>query len=88
MEEEECRPSEESWKVHTYHGKRLELNEEVAAKIRRVFMIGNVTLELSAVVVVQQDESRVEGIKVKFGRTIFPSSPIVAALVIFRFIVG
>lgn len=53
--------------LYTYHGKRLELNEEVAAKIRRVFMIGNVILELSAVVVVQQDESRVEGIKVKFN---------------------
>jgi len=53
--------------LYTYHGKRLELNEEVAAKIRRVFMIGNVTLELSAVVVVQPDESRVEGIKVKFN---------------------
>lgn len=53
--------------LYTYHGKRLELNEEIAAKIRRVFMIGNVTLELSAVVVVQPDESRVEGIKVKFN---------------------
>ena len=24
--------------LYTYHGKRLELNEEVASKIRRVFM--------------------------------------------------
>ena len=30
-------------------------------------MIGNVTLELSAVVIVQDDESRIEGIKMKFN---------------------
>ena len=53
--------------LYTYHGKRLEINEEAAAKIRRVFMIGTVTLELSAVVVTQADESRVEGIKMKFN---------------------
>jgi hypothetical protein len=57
--------------LYTYKGKRLELNEEVASKIRRVFMIGKVTLELSAVVVVQPDSSgedtRVEGIKMKFN---------------------
>lgn len=54
--------------LYTYQGKRLELNEEVAAKIRRVFMIGNTTLELSAVVIVQpEDDKRVEGIKMKFN---------------------
>lgn len=54
--------------LYTYHGKRLELNEEVGSKIRRVFMIGNTTLELSAVVVIKiEDESRVEGIKMKFN---------------------
>lgn len=53
--------------LYTYHGKRLELNEEVASKIRRVFMIGSVTLELSAVVIVQDDDSRIEGIKIKFN---------------------
>lgn len=53
--------------LYTYHGKRLELNEEIAAKVRRVFMIGIVTLELSAVVIVLDDDSRVEGIKVKFN---------------------
>ena len=53
--------------LYTYHGKRLELNEEIAEKIRRVFMIGNTTLELSTVVIVQDDETRVEGIKVKFN---------------------
>lgn len=54
--------------LYTYHGKRLELNEEAAQKIRRVFMIGNMTLELSAVVVIKpEDDSRVEGIKMKFN---------------------
>lgn len=54
--------------LYTYHGKRLELNEEVAQKIRRVFVIGNTTLELSAVVLIKpEDESRVEGIKMKFN---------------------
>lgn len=54
--------------LYKYHGKRLELNEEVATKIRRVFIIGNTTLELSAVVVINTaDESRVEGIKMKFN---------------------
>lgn len=54
--------------LYTYHGKRLELNEEVAQKIRRVFVIGNTTLELSAVVLIKpEDESRMEGIKMKFN---------------------
>lgn len=53
--------------LYTYHGKRLELNEQVAAKIRRVFMIGTTTLELSAVVIEQENDNRVEGIKIKFN---------------------
>ena len=53
--------------LYTYHGKRLELNETLAESIRRVFMIGDTTVELSAVVIVQSDESRVEGIKMKFN---------------------
>jgi len=53
--------------LYTYTGKRLELNEEAAAKVRRVFMVGNMTLELSAVVIVQLDDTRVEGIKMKFN---------------------
>ena len=53
--------------LYTYQGKRLELNEESAQKVRRVFMIGNTTLELSPVVIVQADDSRVEGIKMKFN---------------------
>lgn len=54
--------------LYTYHGKRLELNEEAAAKIRKVYLIGNTTIELSAVVVINTaDDSRVEGIKMKFN---------------------
>ncbi len=58
--------------LYTYQGKRLELNEEVAAKIRRVFVIGNMMIELSAVVITQDDsvegvDARVEGIKMKFN---------------------
>ena len=53
--------------LYTYQGKRLELSEEVAQKVRRVFMIGNTTLELTPVVITQADDSRVEGIKMKFN---------------------
>lgn len=53
--------------LYTYHGKRLELNETLAENIRRVFMIGDMTIELSAVVIIQNDETRVEGIKMKFN---------------------
>jgi len=54
--------------LYTYHGKRLEINENLAEKVRRVFMIGNITVELSAVVIVQLDETRVEGVKMKFNK--------------------
>lgn len=54
-------------KLYTYQGNRLELNETIAEDIRRVFMIGNTTIELSAVVIIQTDETRVEGIKMKFN---------------------
>lgn len=54
--------------LYTYHGKRLELNETLADKVRRVFMVGNTTIELSAVVLIKpEDESRIEGIKMKFN---------------------
>jgi hypothetical protein len=53
--------------MYTYKGEKLELNEELALKTRRVFVIGNVTLELIAVVISQLDETRVEGIKMKFN---------------------
>lgn len=57
--------------LYTYQGKRLELNEEKAEKIRDVFPIGNVTIELSAVVITQVnaagEDERIEGIKIKFN---------------------
>jgi hypothetical protein len=53
--------------LYTYQGDRLELNEEYASKIRRAFMVGNTTVELSAVVIVNSDDTRIEGIKIKFN---------------------
>jgi len=53
--------------LYSYHGKRLELNEAIAEKIRRPFVVGTMTVELSAVVITQPDDSRVEGIKMKFN---------------------
>jgi hypothetical protein len=54
--------------LYEYTGNRLELNEEIASKIRKVFMIATSTIELSAVVIVPPgDEKRVEGIKMKFN---------------------
>lgn len=54
--------------LYTYHGKRLELNEEAAMKVRKVFLMGNTTIELSTVVVINTaDDSRVEGVKIKFN---------------------
>lgn len=56
-------------KLYTYTGKRLELNEELAAKIRRVFSMGSImVVELSAVVITRpEDDARIEGIKMKFN---------------------
>lgn len=53
--------------LYTYQGKRLELNETIAASKRRPFMIGNTAVEFSPQVIVQEDESRIEGIKMKFN---------------------
>lgn len=58
--------SMEITELYTYHGTRLELNEEMAEKVRRVFMIGMTTVEISPVVIVQ-DDSRLEGVKMKFN---------------------
>lgn len=52
--------------MYIYTGNRLDVNPEVAEKSRRVFMIGNTTLELTPVVI-EQNDTRVEGIKVKFN---------------------
>lgn len=53
--------------LYVYQGKRLELNEETAKNVRRAFMIGQTAVELSPVVIVQEDDTRVEGIKMKFN---------------------
>lgn len=53
--------------LYTYHGERLELNDEVAEKVRRVFMVGQSMIELSPVVIDQVDDNKVEGIKMKFN---------------------
>ena len=53
--------------LYTYHGTRLELNDTVASKIRRAFMLGNTAVELTATVLEQSDERKIEGIKMKFN---------------------
>lgn len=53
--------------LYSYVGKRLELDDKTADKVRMVFKIGNTTLELSAVIIQTDDENRVEGIKIKFN---------------------
>lgn len=52
--------------LYSYTDNRLELNTDVAEKIRKVFMIGTVTIELSAVVV-EQNGQYIEGIKMKYN---------------------
>lgn len=54
--------------LYVYRGDRLELNEKKAEEVRRVFMIGNTTIELAAVIIVLPDtERQVEGIQMKFN---------------------
>jgi hypothetical protein len=53
--------------LYKYQGKRLELDEEIAKDVRLAFMIGQSAVELTPVVIVQDDDSRVEGIKMKFN---------------------
>lgn len=52
--------------MYIYTGSRLDVNPEVAEKSRRVFMIGNTTLELTPVII-EQNDARLEGVKVKFN---------------------
>lgn len=52
--------------LYNYTNERLELNADAAEKIRKVFMIGTTTVELSAVVIEQNDQ-HIEGIKMKFN---------------------
>ena len=53
--------------LYTYHGSRLDLNEEVAKNVKKSFMIGPMTIEISPQVIIQNDDSRVEGVKLKFN---------------------
>lgn len=53
--------------MYSYTGTRLDINSEYAEKARRVFMIGNTTLELIPVIIEQGEDTRVEGIKMKFN---------------------
>jgi hypothetical protein len=53
--------------LYSYVDKRLEMNDELANKIRKVFSIGNTVIEISPVVIIQPDETKVEGMKMKFN---------------------
>lgn len=53
--------------MYSYTGSRLDLNDTEAEKARRVFMIATTTLELVPVVIEQLDDTRVEGVKMKFN---------------------
>lgn len=53
--------------LYSYVNQRLTVNEELADRYRRVFAIGNVTVEMLPVVISQPDETKVEGIKLKFN---------------------
>ena len=57
-------------KLFSYTGERLELNAKLAEKFRKVFMIGDTTIELSIVVINELENDReifYEGLKVKFN---------------------
>lgn len=61
------RRSMETPNLYSYVGKRLEINEKEAELTRRVFTIGNTVVEFAPIVVTPDDDTRVEGIKVKFN---------------------
>ena len=53
--------------LYTYTDDRLELNNKIAEKIRKIVKVGQMyTVELSAVVI-EQDEKHIEGIKLKIN---------------------
>nr|DAR75795.1 MAG TPA: hypothetical protein [Caudoviricetes sp.] len=52
--------------LYSYQSNRLELNESIAAKARKAFMIGTNAVELSPVVL-DQEETKLEGVKIKFN---------------------
>ena len=53
--------------LYSYHGSRLELNEEKANEVRKVFMCGNATIEFCPILVEQSDGTRIEAVKMKFN---------------------
>lgn len=56
--------------LFVYRGDRLDLNDKVAEKVRRAFIIGRTSIEMRAVVIEQNGDSgvqRIEGIKLKFN---------------------
>jgi len=53
--------------LYTYRGTRLEMNETLAEKIRKVFIIGNTTIEFTPQVIELNENTVVEGIKIKFN---------------------
>lgn len=53
--------------MYSYTGSRLDINNKEAEKARRVFMIANTTVELIPVIIEQLDDTRIEGIKMKFN---------------------
>ncbi len=57
--------------LYVYRGDRLDLNDAVAEKVRRAFIIGRTSIEFRAVVIEQPTDisntQRLEGIKMKFN---------------------
>lgn len=54
--------------LYSYVDKQLVVNDELAESVRRVFLVGrNMVVEMVPVVIVQPDDSRVEGIRLKFN---------------------
>ena len=62
---------DENEELYTYRGDRLDLNDTMAEKVRRAFLIGRVAVELRAVVIEQVLDTgitqREKGIKMKFN---------------------
>ena len=52
--------------MYSYRGDRLELNDKLATKVRKVFNVGNTTLELIPVVI-GENGKLMEGIRMKFN---------------------
>jgi hypothetical protein len=54
--------------LYSYVNKQLQLNDALAEKHRRVFQTGRTVIEMVPIVIVQpDDETRVEGIRLKFN---------------------